>query len=178
MAIEGKAVIPTEGACNTAVAWKVNFNLAGEVRLDFRGTRNGYDQVNELNDLSPFEKKYGKIADHGTAFEGTDGWVLVNRGLLRTYPESLMEASIPSDQQLRWSTHHVGNFLECVRSRAATVCPIEESVQADLLCQLSDIATRSGRPLRFDPRKEKFLKDSEANRKLALRPMREPWELA
>jgi predicted dehydrogenase len=178
MTIEGKAVIPTEGACNTAVAWKVNFNLAGGVRLDFRGTRNGYDQVNELNDLSPFEKKYGKIADHGTAFEGTDGWVLVNRGLLRTYPESLMEASIPSDQQLRWSTHHVGNFLECVRSRAATVCPIEDSVQADLLCQLSDIATRSGRPLRFDPRKEKFLKDNEANRRLALRPMREPWELA
>lgn len=177
MEVEGKAIIPTEGACNTAVAWKVNFTFADGVRMDFRGTRNGYDQINELNDMQPFEAKYGKIADHGTAFEGTDGWVLVNRGLLRTHPENLAEASIPVDQQLRRSTHHVGNFLDCVRSREATVCPTEDAVQADLLCQLSDIASRLNRKLTFDPVKEKFLKDDEANRKLALRPARPPWKL-
>lgn len=175
--VQGNAIIPTEGACDTAVAWKVDFTLAGGVRMDFRGTRNGYNQVNEMNDLSSFEAKYGKIADHGTAFEGTEGWVLVNRGLLRTHPEKLVEASIPEDQQLRRSTHHVGNFLDGVRSREATVCPIEDSVQADLLCQLSDIASRLGRKLRFDPVKEKFIKDDEANRKLALRPARPPWKL-
>jgi len=177
MEIEGKAIIPTEGACNTAVAWKVEFKLAGDVHLDFRGTRNGYDQVNELNDLTPFEAKYGKIADHGTAFEGADGWVLVNRGLLRTHPENLVEAPTPAEQQLRRSTHHVGNFLDCVRSREATVCPIEDAVQADLLCQLSDIASRLNRKLRFDPKKEKFLKNDEANARLALRPARQPWKL-
>ncbi len=177
MEVEGQAIIPTEGACNTSVAWKVNFTFADGVRMDFRGTRNGYDQVNEMNDLSPFEARYGKIADHGTAFESTDGWILVNRGLLRTHPENLVEVSTPADQQLRRSANHVGNFLDCVRSREATVCPIEDAVQADLLCQLSDIASRLERKLRFDPRQEKFLKDDEANRKLALRPPRSPWSL-
>lgn len=175
--VEGRAVIPTEGACNTAVAWKVEFIFADGVRMDFRGTRNGYEPVNELNDMTPFEARYGKIGDHGTAFEGTDGWVLVQRGRLRTQPETLIELPSAEELGLRRSANHVRNFLDCVRTRETTVCPIEEAVQADLLCQLSDIATRSGRKLKFDPRKEKFLKDEEANRRLALRPMRPPWRL-
>jgi hypothetical protein len=159
------------------VAWKADFTFADGVRMDFRGTRNGYDQVNEMNDLTPFEARYGKIADHGTAFDGTDGWVLVHRGLLRTHPENLAEVSIPAEQQLRRSAHHVVNFLGCVRSRESTVCPIEDAVQADLLCQVSDIATRLDRKLRFDPEKEEFAKDDEANRRLLLRPARPPWKL-
>jgi len=54
------------------------------VRMDFRGTRNGYDQVNEMNDLSPFEAKYGKIADHGTAFD------IAGKGVANA--ESMVEA--------------------------------------------------------------------------------------
>jgi len=178
MEIEGKGIFPTQGACNTAVAWKVNFTFADGVRLDFRGTRNHFAEVNEMNDLSPMEAKYGKIADHGTAFEGTEGWVLVHRGLLRTHPEHLAQASIPEEKRLRHSSHHVRDFLDCVKNRERTVCPIEEAGQADALCQLSDIAARLNRKLRFDPRQERFLKDEEANRRLQLRPMREPWKLA
>jgi len=176
--IEGRAIFPREGACDTAIAWEVNFRFHDGVQLNFRGTRNGYDQTNAMNDLTPLEARYGKLADHGTAFEGTKGWVLVHRGLLRTQPDSLTE--LPPDPELfaRRSTHHVRNFLDCVKNRERTVCPVEEAVQADLLCQLSDIATRLERPLTFDPVKEKFLKDDDANRRLALRPMRKPWRLA
>jgi len=178
MEVEGKAIFPTDGFCNTSIALDVNFTFADGVRMNFRGTRNGYEQTNALNDMSPFEAKYGKVADHGTAFEGTDGWLLVRRGQLRTQPDTLTE--LPPAQELfaRRSTNHVRNFLDCVKSRERTVCPIEEAVQADLLCQLSDIATRLERKLKFDPVTEKFPKDAEANRKLALRPMRKPWSLA
>jgi hypothetical protein len=98
---------------------------------------------------------------------------------LRTHPETLAEEDATlKDQVLVRSGNHVRNFLECIRSRKRTVCPIDESVQADALCQVSDIATRLERKLNFDPVKEKFAKDDEANRKLALRPMRKPWKLA
>jgi predicted dehydrogenase len=177
MEILGQGIFPTEGACNTAVAWKVDFTFADGVRMDFRGTRNDFPEANEMNDMAPFEAKYGKIADHGTAFEGTDGWVLVHRGLLRTHPENLAEAPIPEPQQLRRSPHHVRNLLDCVKNRERTVCPIEESVQADLLCHLSDIAARMKRKLNFDPGKERFIEDEEANGRLALRPARSPWKL-
>jgi hypothetical protein len=71
--VEGKAIFPTQGACNTAVAWKVDFTFRDGVRMNFRGTRNGFPDVNEMNQMAPMEAKYGKIADHGTAFEGENG---------------------------------------------------------------------------------------------------------
>ncbi|MGA4577222.1 Gfo/Idh/MocA family protein [Limisphaera sp. VF-2] len=177
--VEGRAVFPTEGACNTAVAWHVAFRFHDGVRLEFRGTRNGYAEVNELNDLRPWEAQYGPIADHGTVFEGDEGWALVHRGLLRTHPESLAESSDRLVERLpRLSLNHVRDFVDAVRTRRPTVCPIEEAFRADLLCQLSDIATRVPRRLRFDPRQERFLEDPEANRRLELRPRRRPWHLA
>ena len=176
MTVEGKGIFPTEGACNTSVAWKVDFKFADGVTMDFRGTPTGYKEVNALNNLTAWREKYGLVQDHGTAFEGADGWVVVKRGNLRASKESLLEEPMETYKlQLPRSSHHQKNFLDCVRSRARTVCPIEESVQADALCQLSDIATRLERKLTFDPRSEKFVRDDEANRKLQLRPMRSPF---
>ena len=176
MNVEGKAIFSQEGACNTAVAWKVDFKFADGVTMDFRGTPNGFKEVNALNAFTTWREKYGEVQDHGTAFEGTDGWVVVKRNSLRTSPESMAEEPMESFKtQLPRSGNHVRNFLDGVKSRARTVCPIEEAVQADTLCQLSDIATRLDRKLTFDPRAEKFVRDDEANRKLRLRPMRSPY---
>jgi hypothetical protein len=170
--IEGKVIIPTEGACNTGIAWDIHFGLAEGVEMQYRGTRNGFDQTNELNDMRPWQDKYGQIADHGTAFEGTDGWVVVYRGGLRAHPANLVEEPIdPHGVHLPESSSHVRNFLEAIRSRGRSICPIEEAVQADILCHLADIATRLDRKLTWDPLKEHFVKDREANRKLAKRPV-------
>lgn len=178
MSIEGRAIFPPEGACNTSVAWSVDFTFADGVTMDFRGAPNGYKEVNAMNDFTAWRERYGLVQDHGTAFEGTEGWVVVKRNNLRTSPESLAEEPMESFKlQLPRSANHVRNFLDCVKSRARTVCPIEEAVQADTLCQLSDIATRLERKLTFDPRSEKFVRDEEANRRLGLRPMRVPWNL-
>lgn len=174
--VEGKAIFPTEGACNTSIAWDVNFQFANGVTMTYRGVRNGYDQVNAMNDLSGWQQKYRGIADHGTAFEGSDGWVMVYRGGLRTEPEKLAEEQfVTGNVHLLRSRNHVRNFLDAVKTRAATVCPIEDAVQADILCHLSDIATRLNRKLRWDPAKERFIKDSEANQRVELRLIRAPW---
>lgn len=176
--IEGRGVFPTEGACNTAIAFEVNFTFPGDVSMTYRGTRNGYEPVTPLNDLGPWEKKYGRAADHGTAFEGTDGWVLVDRGAIRASPETLVETKFGDrDLRLPQSSNHVRNFLDSVQRRTPAICPIEDSVQADILCHLSDLATRLNRKLRWDPARERFLKDPEANRRLRMRPMRDPWRL-
>ncbi len=176
--VEGQAIFPKEGACNTGVAWDVHFTFADGVTMTYRGTRNGYDEVTEMNNFAAWDQKYGKIADHGTAFEGTDGWVEVHRGGLRTSPEHLAQEAIgPTGTRLMRSPHHVRNFLDGVKRRGPTVCPIDEAVKADTLCHLSDIATRLNRKLRWNADQEKFIGDDEANRRLALRPMRPPWQL-
>lgn len=176
MTVAGQGIFPKEGAGDTSVAWKVDFQFADGVTMDFRGAPNGYKEVNALNDFTEWKQRYGMGADHGTAFEGTDGWVAVKRGALRASPETLLEEPMESFKlQLPRSLHHQKNLLDCIRSRGRTVCPIEESVQADALCQLSDIASRLERKLTFDGGSEKFVRDDEANRKLALRPMRAPF---
>ena len=177
--VEGQGVIPTEGACNTAVAFDVRFAFADGVRMTFRGTRNNYEPVTPMNDLRPWEQKYGRAVDHGTAFEGTEGWVLVDRGAIRTSPEDLIEVKFgPSDHQLIKSDNHVRNFLDSIRSRQPAICPIEDSVQADILCHLSDIATRVGHPVTWDPDKEQFVDDPDANARLKMRPARSGWAWA
>ena len=178
MEIEGKGVIPTSGACNTSVAWEVNFKFADGVTMRYRGTPNGYDTKTPMTDFADWTARYGKIGDHGTAFEGTEGWIEVHRGGLQTHPASLAEEKLPDGGwRSPQSSHHQRNLLQAVQTRRAAICPIEDAVQADLLCHLSDIATRVDGKLRFDPVKEKFLGNADANRRLALRPMRAPWQL-
>jgi hypothetical protein len=175
--VEGKGIIPKEGACNTLVAWEINFTFSNAVKMRFRGTRNNFNEVSPMNDFSDWQQRYGKITDHGTAFEGADGWVEVHRGGVFTSPEKLVEEPLgPNDKPVYKSSGHQRNFVECVRSRQPAICPIEDAVQADILCHLSDISARLGRKLTWDPKKETFVKDSEANKCLKLR-MRSGWKL-
>jgi predicted dehydrogenase len=110
--VAGRGLFPDSGACNTAIAWDVQFTCADGVRMAYRGTRNGFDEVTELNDMRPWEKKYGHIIDHGTAFEGTDGWVIVDRSQIRTHPDTLVEYRAGDrDLQLPRSSNHVRDFL-------------------------------------------------------------------
>jgi len=180
MMIEGQAIFPKEGACNTSIAFDVNLTLADGVRMRFRGTPNLYPEVNPLNDFSDWKNRFGlnDLHGHGTLFVGSEGWVEVHRGGMRTGPEKIAEEPLPANG---WrspeSKQHARNFLDSVRSRRPAICPIEESVQGDLLCHVSDITTRLGRRLKFDPKKEKFIGDSAANDRLRLRAMRKPWRL-
>lgn len=148
--------------------------------MRYRGTANEHPERLAMHDLSDWSARYGKIEGHGTAFEGTEGWVEVHRGGVRTHPASLAEAPVDEKASFkaRPSDSHQKDWIESILARRPAVCSIEESVQADLLCHVSDIAVRLGRRLRFDPRRERFEKDPEANARLGLRPSRAPWSMA
>lgn len=177
MTVEGRGLFPESGACDTAIAWDVEFGLAGGVTMRFKGTPNGWDGANALNDLRDWRERYGGIEGHGTAFEGEDGWICVHRGAVRTSLAGLAEErngrEVPGVVR---SEHHAGDLVAAMRSRGPTVCGIEEAVRADLLCHLSELAIRLGRRLRWDPGKEAFAGDDEANGRLGFRPVRAPWE--
>jgi len=165
--IEGKGVWPTEGVCDTAMNWKVVCKYDSGVTMNFTG------------DPYPDEwkKRYGRTTSHGTAFEGTDGWVHVDRSGLNAHPKELLEAEFgPNEIHLYKSDNHVGNLLDCVKNRAETVCNIDVAVQADIICQISDIAIRLEQKLKWDPKTERFVNNDAANRRLS-RPMRTPWTL-
>jgi len=124
-----------------------------------------------------WEKRYGRTTSHGTAFEGSEGWVHVDRKGINAHPKELLEMEFgPNDIHLYKSANHVRNMLDCVKTRAETICPIDVAVQADTICHISDIAIRLERKLRWDPEKERFVNNKAANRRLT-RSMRGPWRL-
>jgi predicted dehydrogenase len=176
--VSGTGTIPIQGACDTATSWDVNFRCADGVTMNFRGlpiATNGGDAIKQAR---LWQEKYGRTRDHGTAFEGTDGWVLVDRSQLAAEPASLLKENPDSyPVQLPRSDYHQGDFIASVRSRRPAIANIDEAFQSDVLCHLSDLAVRLGRTLRWDSKTERFLNDEAANRRLAARAMRPPWRL-
>lgn len=70
----------------------------------------------------------------------------------------------------------VTDFAEAVRTRKKFALNEENGHRSCTIVNLSKIAVRLGRPLRFDPNKQRFIGDEEANR-LINQPMRAPWHL-
>jgi hypothetical protein len=171
-----------EGICNTATIWEVDYVFASGLTMKFVGVPNGENAAKPTGE--PFlhgdewRQRYRRISDHGTAFEGADGWAHVDRSGINLQPENLIDLN-PDEFKVKLtrSPDHTRNFLDCIRSRAETVCPIDASIKSDILCHTADIALRLGRKVTFDLNKEQFLHDNEANARLKARPMRAPWKL-
>jgi hypothetical protein len=181
--VEGRGNFrPAEGVCDTATIWEVDYQFASGLTLKFVGVPNGGNR--DLPTGEPFlhadewKQRYRRITTHGTAFEGADGWVHVDRIGINLQPETLIDLN-PDDckVQLTRSPGHVRNFLDCVKSRAESVCPIDAAMKVDVLCHMGDIAIRLGRKLSFDLKHERFIEDEAANQRLKCRPMRKPWHL-
>lgn len=178
--VEGRGSFHAEGACDTATVWNIHFKFASGVTMTFAGVPNGGNRSQATCDTWPQEeewkRRYRRISSHGTAFEGSEGWVHVDREGINLQPENLIdlrEEDLGVD--LVRSAHHQGNLLDAARSRKETVCPIDESVRSDSLCHVAEIAIRLNRKVTWDPGRERFVDDEEANLRLRARKMREPW---
>jgi glucose-fructose oxidoreductase len=180
--VEGRGTFYADGACDTATVWNIDMKFGSGVTMRFEGVPNGGNAGRPTCDrwthAEEWRKRYRRVSTHGTAFEGTDGWVHVDREGLNLQPEGLIdekEEAFPV--QLIKSPNHVRNFLDSIKSRADTVCPIDESVWSDTLCHISEIAMRLNRKVVWDPKRERFIDDDEANLRLLGRHMRAPWHL-
>jgi len=68
------------------------------------------------------------------------------------------------------------DFIDCVKSRQETICPVEMAIRCDAICQLANIAAITGRVIQWDPEKEAIVGDAEASQMLT-RPYREKWKV-
>jgi predicted dehydrogenase len=118
----------------------------------------------------------------GMRFEGTDGWVSVADGYSRpdVEPASLLGEfrKVVQDYMARTQRpmSHVRDFFNCVKSRRPTVTGPELMHRTMSTVHAANICMWLKRDLRFDPQKEEFVNDAEANR-LRSRAMREPWTI-
>jgi predicted dehydrogenase len=113
----------------------------------------------------------------GVTFEGTDGMIWVNRGGIESKPDRLIYSDIADNEiHLYKSDDHFRNFIDCVISRKEPIASIEQAHRSITISHLGNIALRLGRDLKWNPKAERFVNDSEADRMLS-RPMRAPWTL-
>jgi predicted dehydrogenase len=115
--------------------------------------------------------------ENGVLVVGDKGTIFVSRGLLLASDKELF-APIKDDPKLYPSrpTNHMGNFLDCVKSRETPICGVEVGAGSVIVCHLGTIALRSGLKLKWDPKEYKF-DTSEANKHLS-RPRRGDWKLS
>jgi predicted dehydrogenase len=135
-------------------------------------------------------------------FRGTEGTLLIQESLgYQIVPEKVRTKELPalsplfrkenSDQSKATrmgcqpfetkgksnTADHTRNFLDCVRSRKQTTCPVAVGHRSTSTTLLAKIALRTGRYLTWDGHKERITNDADANRLLTYE-YRSPWRLA
>lgn len=153
------------------------FNTADEFELHYR-----YASGVTLNVVSK---------GPGIRFEGSEGWVGFTgwRAALEASKPSILESVIgPNDVHLYRPSQIIArtdgakggehrNFIDCVKSRKPCYAPAETGHRTVSIAHIGNIAMLLGRALRWDPAKEQFVGDAEANAMLTRR-QREPWTIA
>ena len=110
-------------------------------------------------------------------FIGTKGEVLVSRGKIETSPVELVRYKFgPNDVQVYESKDHRMNFIESILTRKPTICPANVGHRSATICQLSGIAERLGRALKWDPQAEQIGGDKDAAA-MQGRPRRKGYEM-
>ena len=110
-------------------------------------------------------------------FEGEDGWVETgDSGKIALYPESLRTQQKTATDVNLDAEGHVRDFFDCVKSRAQPACNADIARSSHVAGHAAAIAWMLDRKVAFDPVKEAFIGDDEANR-MRTRPMRAPWRL-
>jgi len=130
---------------------------------------------------------------NGIMFTGTTGRLFVNRGTISGKPvEQLTENPLPRESftlyphdnldrpkrmgKLDSIVNHMGNFFDCTRTRQKPISDVDSQHRSVSTCHIGNISMRLGRPLTWDPQRQQFVDDDEANTWLS-RPQRKGFEI-
>lgn len=145
--------------------WGLGMDHSGPVKIIPPGQGKEAGLIYEYeNGVQMIHEPVGKNYCH---FFGSEGDVYVQRGELRTTPETLKDKVFDkSDYKIYVSDNHYQDFLNSMKTRKPPICDVEIGHRTATVCNIGNIAYALQRPLEWDPEKEKFKKDGEANKML------------
>ncbi|MDP6635881.1 MAG: Gfo/Idh/MocA family oxidoreductase [Phycisphaerae bacterium] len=118
----------------------------------------------------------------GVKYEGTEGWASVADGYSMAdfsspaYRGEYKKLMATYQAEARRPLDHMQDFLTCVKSRRQTIADPEVMHRSMSTCHAVNICLALKRDLKWDPEKEEFIGDADANR-MRSRAMRAPWRL-
>jgi predicted dehydrogenase len=148
--IEAQALSePIPGGYTAIADYDVRYLYENGVLLHVRSTR---------DDNIGGEKAGTGTQHNGIRFEGTDGWIWVNRQEITASDPDLLRTPLHDGAvRLAVSNDHMGNFFDCVRSRQLPICDVETGHRSATICHLGAIALRTGRKLTWDSGRQEFV---------------------
>ena len=166
--------------------WANDTERSGPVEIDGKGTHwegGLYDTVKDYDVTYRYENGVVMTCTSGNPslkFFGSKGWVgnVGWRAKLQASSDKILN-SVIENGETRLFTNPGGehrNFLDCVKSRKDPYFPVDIGHRVSTVCHLANLSIKLGRPLKWNPAKEHFVKDDEANA-LCSREMRKPWSL-
>jgi hypothetical protein len=125
-----------------------------------------WEHATGIND-GPYQR------DHGVAFIGNNGTLVVDRGGWEVLPETIngkkmMDAVARQPRVDDGLGLHTKNFVEVIKSRKIEDlhCPIKDAAHVATVCQMGNVAFRTGKKIYWDADGKKFT-DADANKYLA-----------
>ncbi|MBG9376395.1 Gfo/Idh/MocA family oxidoreductase [Panacibacter sp. DH6] len=134
--------------------------------FEFNGFNLLWEHATGIND-GPYQR------DHGVAFIGNNGTLVVDRGGWEVLPETIngkqmMEAVARQQRTDNGLELHAKNFLDVIKSRKMEdlKCPIKDAAHVATVCQMGNVAFRTGKKIYWDADAKRF-SDADANKYLA-----------
>ena len=118
----------------------------------------------------------------GAIFIGDKGKLEVDRNRFTATPGELVKNPPEPQKAEMWegpgwqAKYHIQNWLDCIKTRERPVADVEIGHRSISICHIANITRAVGRKLRWDPVKELFIDDDEANAFLD-RPKRKGYEI-
>jgi myo-inositol 2-dehydrogenase/D-chiro-inositol 1-dehydrogenase len=198
----GLGMITNWGAHHLDIAhWAMGMELSGPTTIEARAEfmKNDVWTVHENYHVEMLYPNGVQVIldngfENGLRFEGSEGWVFCSRGPARVTAsdpipvedpaQSSLRASDPrilapfDDSAKRWppSPDHYLNWLESIAAHRDPIAPVDQAVRSLEACCAAWIGMKLGRKLAWDPAKEVFIGDDEANRLRARKPCKPEYD--
>lgn len=153
------------------VQWALDMDHSGPVEFIPPGNDVKHLTMKYANGVVMTHEDFGK--PHGIQFNGTEGVLEIQRKKLVTTPETLKDKTAFT-KQVYHSDNHYKDFLKAMRDRSKPVSDIESGHRSASVGNLANIAYDLKVPLKWDPVKEQFLHNKDANKQLS-RKMKKEW---
>ncbi|MFM8273594.1 MAG: Gfo/Idh/MocA family protein [Gemmata sp.] len=117
--------------------------------------------------------------ENGVLVKGDKGTLFVSRGLLLASDKAVFAELKDADRPKLYPTvpqTHMGNFLDCVKSRETPICGVEVGAGSVIVCHVGTIALRTGMKLNWNPTSNTF-DSADANKHLS-RERRGGWKIS
>jgi len=178
MELSGPATIEAHAEFMTGDIWTVHRDYHADMQY-----ANGVQIV--------LDNKY----ETGLRFEGSEGWIFCSRGSVRVTSSDGAAGSDPklsalraSDAKLlsplpkdavRWpaSSNHYLNWLESIVANSDPVAPVDQAARSLEACAATWIGMKLKRKLTWDPAKEAFVGDPEADALRSRKPRKAEYDL-